>query len=70
MDELYTTGWEVQIDTETGKAMQTSFRRSEMNYLVFLPASSLLVIIWVTGICMFLLPRIAKVRKVRHLIKM
>ena len=74
------TGWEVQVDTETGSAMQTSFRRSEaieaihdgsffsseMKYFVFLPASVLLVIIWLTGIYMFLLPHLAKIRKVRY----
>lgn len=74
------TGWEVQIDTETGEAIQTSFRRSDtieaihdgsffsdkVKYFVFLPTSLLLIIMWLTGTYLFLLPRIGRMRRVRH----
>ena len=77
------TSWELQVDTETGQVLQTAYRRSgiieaihdgsffskEMKYFVFLPTSILLVVMWLTGIYLFLLPRIAKKRKSRVFMK-
>lgn len=71
------TGWEVQVDTETGEAIQTAFRRSdiiesihdgsffsdEVKYFVFLPTSLLLITMWLTGIYLFLLPQVRKIRR-------
>ena len=62
--------WEIQIDSETGKVLQTAYRRSDIiesihdgsffhDYVklwVFLPAGIVLLILWITGIYMFILP--------------
>ncbi len=75
-----TTGWEVQVDTQTGVALQTAFRRSgliesihdgsffsnQVKYFVFLPSGLLLIIMWLTGIYLFLVAQIAKSRQARR----
>ncbi|NNE97920.1 MAG: PepSY domain-containing protein [Pyrinomonadaceae bacterium] len=62
--------WEIQIDLETGKVLQTAYRRSDtiesihdgsffhdnVKLLLFLPSGIVLLVLWLTGIYMFILP--------------
>ncbi len=62
--------WEIQIDLETGKVLQTAYRRSDIiesihdgsffhdavKLWVFLPSGIVLLLLWLTGIYMFVLP--------------
>jgi hypothetical protein len=62
--------WEIQIDTENGAILQTAYRRSDIiesihdgSYFhegvkiwIFLPAGFVLLILWLTGIYLFILP--------------
>jgi len=62
--------WEIQIDTETGAVLQTAYRRSDIiesihdgsffhdnvKMLVFLPSGIALLLLWLTGIYLFILP--------------
>ena len=62
--------WEIQIDTETGAVLQTAFRRSDIiesihdgsffsdpvKTWIFLPAGLVLLLLWLTGIYLFVLP--------------
>lgn len=71
------SGWEVQIDTRTGNVLNVAYRRSDVieqihdgsffsnavKLYIFLPTGVLLVIMWGTGIYLFLLPRFRKKRK-------
>ena len=71
------TGWEVQVDTGTGEALSANYRRSDLiesihdgsffakwvKLYIFLPVGLILIIMWGTGIYLFLLPQIAKARK-------
>lgn len=64
------TNWEIQIDTETGTILQTAYRRSDIieaihdgsffheniKLFIFLPAGIILLILWITGIYLFVLP--------------
>ena len=73
------TGWEVQVDTSTAEVLHVAYRRSDLietihdgsffaewvKLYVFLPAGVLLVIMWATGIYLFLLPRLAKRKKAK-----
>ncbi|MEE4153189.1 MAG: PepSY-associated TM helix domain-containing protein [Erythrobacter sp.] len=73
------TGWEVQIDTATAEVLRVAYRRSDVietihdgsffsdavKLYVFLPTGLLLVVMWGTGIYLFLLPRLRKRRKPR-----
>jgi len=66
------SGWEVQIDTNTGEVHNVAFRRSDVieqihdgsyfsktiKLFVFLPTGVILIIMWGTGLYMFLIPRI------------
>ena len=66
--------WEIQIDTKTGDVLQVEFRRSGIiealhdgswfhdsaKLWIFLPASIIVTILWITGIYMFFIPYIAK----------
>lgn len=71
-------GWEVQVDLGTGRVLQTAYRRSDLiesihdgsffagkisKLGVFLPHGVLLLIMWLTGLIMFLRPLIIKRRK-------
>lgn len=74
------SGWEVQVDTQTAQVLSVAYRRSDIiesihdgsffaawvKYSVFLPAGVLLVVMWGTGIYLFLIPRLAKRRKARQ----
>lgn len=71
------SGWEVQVDTRTGEVLHVAERRSDwietihdgsffadwVKYYLFLPSGVLLVVMWATGVYLFLLPRMAKRRK-------
>lgn len=69
--------WEAQIDTQTGEVLQVSFRRSDIieslhdgsffadwvKLYVFFPSGVILMILWGTGIYLFFLPHVKKMRK-------
>ena len=71
------SGWEVQIDTATGDVLNVAYRRSDViesihdgsffskgvKRYIFLPTALLLIIMWGTGIYLFLLPRFRRRRK-------
>ena len=71
------SGWEVQVDTQTAEVLHVAYRRSDLietihdgsfftdgvKYYLFLPTGILLIVMWGTGIYLFLLPRLAKRRK-------
>lgn len=62
--------WEAQIDAASGEVLQVSYRRSDLiesihdgsffhdrvKLWIFLPASVLLFLMWITGIVLFLIP--------------
>lgn len=62
--------WEIQIDSETGAILQTAYRRSDIiesihdgsffhenvKLWIFLPAGIVLLLLWLTGIYLFVLP--------------
>jgi hypothetical protein len=62
--------WEIQLDIQTGKVLQTAYRRSDLiealhdgswfhdgvKWAIFLPAGAALVLLWLTGIYLFWLP--------------
>lgn len=72
--------WEVQVDTATGEILQTSYRRSDLieslhdgsffgekvKLAVFLPAGIILFLLWVSGIYLWFLPRLARRFAVRR----
>jgi uncharacterized iron-regulated membrane protein len=63
-------GWEVQVDTGTGKVLQTEYRRSDLietlhdgswfgdgvKLWVFLPVAVVVLGLWLTGVYLFFLP--------------
>ena len=71
------SGWEVQLDTETADVLHVAYRRSDLietihdgsffadfvKLYIFLPIGILLIIMWGTGIYLFLLPRFRKKKK-------
>lgn len=73
------SGWEVQVDTKTAEVLKVAYRRSdtieaihdgsffsdEVKLYLFLPTGILLVVMWGTGIYLFLLPRMRKKKKPR-----
>lgn len=73
-------GWEVQIDSATGRMLQTARRRSDWieslhdgswfgnvaKQWVFLPSGALLLVLWATGLYLFLLPQLSRRRAVRR----
>jgi len=62
--------WEIQLDAATGEVLQVAYRRSDLieslhdgsffhdkvKLFVFLPSAVLLLLLWVTGIYLFVLP--------------
>jgi len=62
--------WEIQIDTETGAVLQTAYRRSDIiesihdgsffhdnvKLWIFLPSGIALLLLWLTGMYLFILP--------------
>ncbi|MEM7459720.1 MAG: PepSY-associated TM helix domain-containing protein [Pseudomonadota bacterium] len=73
------SGWEVQVDTQSGEVLSVAYRRSDVieqihdgsffsetvKLYIFLPTGMLLILMWGTGIYLFLLPRFRKKKKVR-----
>ena len=71
------SGWEIQIDTGTGGVLHVAYRRSDLiesihdgsffadwvKLYIFLPVGILLIIMWGTGIYLFLLPRMRRKKK-------
>ena len=71
--------WEIQIDTETGKVLQSTYRRSDIiesihdgswfhdaaKLWVFLPSGIVVLVLWITGIYLFFVPVLSK-RKNRN----
>lgn len=68
------SGWEVQVDTRSGEVLSVAYRRSDLieqihdgsffsdsvKLFVFLPTGILLILMWGTGLYLFLLPRLRK----------
>lgn len=66
--------WELQLDAETGRVLQTAYRRSDLiesihdgsffhdrvKLFVYLPAAVIVFGLWVTGIYLWLLPYMAR----------
>ncbi|MEC7289139.1 MAG: PepSY-associated TM helix domain-containing protein [Pseudomonadota bacterium] len=71
------SGWEVQVDTNNGEVLSVAYRRSDIieqihdgsffsdtvKLYIFLPTGVLLILMWGTGLYLFLLPRIQKKKK-------
>lgn len=70
-------GYEIQVDAVTGKVLQSAYRRSDFleslhdgSYFhdavkrwVFLPAGAALLLLWITGIVLFLQPFLVRRRR-------
>lgn len=66
--------WELQIDTKTGEILSSTFRRSDIIEMMhdgswfhehaklwlFLPSGIVVLILWITGIYLFLIPYLNK----------
>jgi uncharacterized iron-regulated membrane protein len=74
-------GWEVQVDLGTGAVLQAAYRRSDLIESIhdgsffggdviklglFLPTGIALLLMWVTGLWLFLLPYLPKKKRVRQ----
>jgi hypothetical protein len=73
------TNWEVQLDHQTGAVLQVAYRRSDLiemihdgswfhdgvKYWVFLPAGVGLLVLWLSGVYLFVLPFIVRGRRKR-----
>jgi len=71
------SGWEIQLDTASAEVLNVAYRRSDLiesihdgsffsdgvKLYIFLPVGILLIIMWGTGIYLFLLPRFRKKKK-------
>ena len=71
--------WEVQLDAKPGEVLQVAYRRSDMvesihdgsffldqfKLWVFLPAGLILAVLAITGLHLFSLPHLAKLRRRR-----
>lgn len=71
------SGWEIQVDTSTAEVLHVAYRRSDliesihdgsffadwMKLYLFLPTGIILIIMWGTGIYLFLLPQLQKRKK-------
>ena len=72
--------WEIQIDLETGKVLQSAYRRSDVietlhdgsffagdftKLGVFLPSAIALLVLWCSGLWMFWLPILVRRRKAK-----
>jgi len=66
--------WEIQIDTATGEIIQIEYRRSDIieaihdgswfatpvKYWIFLPTAFIILILWLSGVYLFFLPKLHK----------
>jgi hypothetical protein len=69
--------WEIQIDIETGAVLQKAYRRSDIiesihdgsffhdavKMWIFLPSGIVLLLLWLTGIYLFVIPLLAARRR-------
>ena len=69
--------WEVQVDFVTGVVLQTAYRRSDLiesihdgtffhdaaKLWIFLPSAVVLLVMWLTGLYLFTVPRMATRRR-------
>ena len=69
--------WEVQIDTVSGDILQVAYRRSDLieslhdgsffsdkvKLWIFLPSAVILLLLWLTGIYLFVLPHLNRRRR-------
>jgi uncharacterized iron-regulated membrane protein len=75
------SGWEVQLDLESGAVLQTAYRRSDLIESIhdgsffggdwvklglFLPTGIALLLMWLTGLWLFLIPYLPKKRHAKH----
>lgn len=74
------TGWEVQIDTSNADVLSVAYRRSDViesihdgsffaswvKLYIFLPTGILLLLMWGTGIYLFIITELAKFKKRRQ----
>ncbi|WP_395143137.1 PepSY domain-containing protein [Armatimonas sp.] len=75
--------WEVQVDMETGKVLQSAYRRSDLietlhdgsffagditKLGLFLPSAVALLLLWCTGLWMFWLPIAVRRRKAKGIL--
>lgn len=72
-----TNHWEIQIDSHTGEVLQVAYRRSDLieaihdgswfhpgaKLWLFLPSGIVLLLLWLTGIYLFVLPILRRRRK-------
>lgn len=70
-------GWELQVDLGTGRVLQTAYRRSDLIESIhdgsffgdwtklglFLPTGIVLLVMWVTGLWLFIAPLVRKSRR-------
>lgn len=71
------SNWEAQIDISTGEVLQVAYRRSDLiesihdgswlhdavKLWIFLPAGVTLLLLWLTGMYLFVLPYVVKRRR-------
>ncbi len=71
------SSWEIQLDHDTGAVLQTAYRRSDFiedihdgsffhdaaKLWIFLPTAGGLLLLWITGVYLFILPFWARWRK-------
>ena len=72
--------WEAQVDTHSGEILQVAYRRSDLieslhdgsfftdwsKHYVFLPAGILLLVLWGTGLYLFVITQSARYRKTQR----
>ena len=75
--------WEIQIDTETGEILQSTYRRSDIIEMmhdgswfheaaklwVFLPNGIIVTVLWITGMYLFFVPYMNKRRNKKRMAK-
>lgn len=73
------SGWEVQVDTKNGEVLSVAYRRSDLieqihdgsffatavKSYIFMPTGILLIVMWGTGIYLFMLPRLRNKKRAR-----
>jgi len=74
--------WEIQIDNKTAEILQIAYRRSgiiesihegsffssKVQYGIYLPSAIILLVLWITGIYLFIRPLLVKAKKKKKLI--
>lgn len=74
------SGWEVQLDAASGQILHTAFRRSDFieamhdgsffhdhaKLWLFLPSAVLLLVLWITGLYLWLAPRLTRYLRQRR----